>query len=205
MRHPGSTYAVGRRDDSGFTLLELLIAISILALLSVLGYRALSALTESEVRLSQEAARWRVLEQLFTRLEADMRMAQPRPVRAAGGTEPAWIGNTDANGNAEVTFSRAGTEFAIEPGSAGQRLTYRFNSNAVQVVYQPYLDNAAGTPATPYVLADDVAHFRVRYLAPTGEWVPRWPITNDPALPRAVRVELELASGETVERWLTLR
>lgn len=193
------------RRHAGFTLLELLIAISILALLSVLGYRALSALTDSEVRLSDEATRWRTLEQLFTRLEADMRMAQPRPVRAADGTEPAWVGVVDSDGNADLRFSRAGTEFAVEPGSAGQRIGYRFRDGTVQVVYLPYLDSGPTTPATSYILADAIAHFRVRYLDPGGEWSDRWPLRRDQPLPRAVRVELELASGETVERWLTLR
>jgi prepilin-type N-terminal cleavage/methylation domain-containing protein len=39
---------------SGFTLLEVLIAIAIVALLALMGYRALSALSESESRLSAE-------------------------------------------------------------------------------------------------------------------------------------------------------
>ena len=206
---PFSLCAVQSRPDAthsrGFTLLELLIAISILALLSVLGYRAISSLTDSEVRLTEEAARWRTLEQLFTRLEADMRKAQPRAIRIGGGSEPAWLGTTDAEGNAELRFSRSGTEFAVEAGSAGQRIGYRFRGSAVEVVYLPYFDIAPSTPSTVYALADGITHFRVRYLGPTGDWSDRWPIRSDQPLPRAVRVELELHQGETVERWLTLR
>jgi general secretion pathway protein J len=193
------------RGSAGFTLLELLIAISILALLSVLGYRALSALTDSEVRLTQEATRWRTLDQLFTRLESDMRMAQPRAVRAIAGDEPAWLGGTDLQGNADVRFSRAGTEFTLETGSAGQRIGYRLRDRALQVVYYPYLDMAPGTSPTPYVLADGISRFRVTYLDRTGEWRETWPVRPETPLPRAVRVELGLESGETIERWLTLR
>ena len=48
-----------RTRGSGFTLLEILIAIAIMATMAVLGYRALEAMTQSEARLSAEAARWR--------------------------------------------------------------------------------------------------------------------------------------------------
>ncbi|HEX3136894.1 MAG TPA: prepilin-type N-terminal cleavage/methylation domain-containing protein, partial [Casimicrobiaceae bacterium] len=54
---------------SGFTLLEILIAIAIVALLALMGYRALSALSESESRLSAEATKWRTLDLFFARLE----------------------------------------------------------------------------------------------------------------------------------------
>jgi general secretion pathway protein J len=190
---------------AGFTLLELLVAIAILALLSVLGYRALAALTDSEVRLTEEATRWRTLDQLFTRLESDMRQAQPRAVRVSGVNEPAWLGSTDAEGNANLRFSRSGAEFTLEAGSAGQRLGYRFRDGAVEVVYSPYLDIGPETPSTAFVLADGITRFRISYLDPAGGWVDRWPMRADLPLPRAVRVELGLAGGETVERWLTLR
>jgi general secretion pathway protein J len=206
MNRLQSSFA-GRRSrvSAGFTLLELLVAIAILALLSVLGYRALAALTDSEVRLTEEATRWRTLDRLFTRLESDMRQAQPRAVRASGAIEPAWLGTTDADGNADLRFSRAGAEFALEAGSAGQRLGYRFRDGTVEVVYSPYLDIGPATPSTSYVLADSVLHFHVWYLDPAGDWRDRWPAPNDPPVPRAVRVELEVAGGETIERWLTLR
>jgi general secretion pathway protein J len=63
---------------AGFTLVELLVALAILALVSVLAYRAVAALTTSEAQLSAEALKWRNLDGLFARLEADMRVALPR-------------------------------------------------------------------------------------------------------------------------------
>jgi general secretion pathway protein J len=190
---------------AGFTLIELLVALAILALLSVLGYRAVSSLTDSEVRLTEEATRWRVLDQFFTRLEADMREALPRPARTEGGIEPAWVGNTTADGNAELRFSRAGAEFALEAGSAGQRIGYRFRDNAVEIVYWPYPDVSPAATPVSYVLASGISRFHIDYLDPAGGWRDRGPMRDDPPLPRAVRVELVLGSGETIERWLTLR
>src|SRR5262249_49004907 len=65
---------------SGFTLIELMIALAILGLVAVFGYRALASLTDSEAQLSAEAQHWRELDGLFARLEADMREALPRDV-----------------------------------------------------------------------------------------------------------------------------
>jgi len=195
----------GVRVARGFTLVELLVALSILALLSVLGYRAIASLTDSEVRLTAETARWRALDALFVRLEADLRQAQPRGPRAAAGREPAWLAGTDLDGNADLRFSRAGPEFVLEPGSAGQRLGYRLRDGAVEVLYWPHLDPAPGTAPASYALVEGIRRFRVDYLDSAGGWRERWPAAGEPTLPRAARVALTLADGETVERWLVLQ
>ena len=189
----------------GFTLLEILVALAILALLSVLGYRALASLADSEVRLTGETRHWRSLDLLFTRLEADLRQALPREARAGNATQRAWEGSTDSDGNALLTFSRAGPEFTLDVGSAGQRLGYRLREGSIEVLYWPYLDNAAQATPTAYALADGVARFRIDYLDRGGNLREDWPVAGEAALPRAVRVELTLAGGETVERWLALR
>jgi general secretion pathway protein J len=190
---------------AGFTLLELLVALAILALLSVLGYRAVASLADSEVRLTAETTRWRSLDALFTRLEADLRQAQPRAARVAAEVEPAWLGDADSEGNADLRFSRAGPEFALGPGSAGQRLGYRLRNGAVEVLYWPYLDIAPGSVPEPYVLAEGISRFRVDYLDSRNAWRGRWPVAGEPPLPRAVRVLLTLGDGETIERWLALQ
>ena len=189
----------------GFTLIEILIALAILALIATLGYRALSSLTESEGRLAAEGSRWRNLDALFARLEADARAAIPREVRTGTGTEPSWTGSLNAAGDAEMRFSRAGPEFSVEPGGGGQRIGYRMRNGAVDVLYWPRLDQPAAVVPVAYVLTDGVTQFRVAYLDGRGGWRDRWPVPGEPALPRAVRVAMTLAGGEVVERWLALR
>jgi general secretion pathway protein J len=195
----------GRRRSAGFTLIELLVALSILAMLSLLGYRAVVSLTDAEVRLTAETAQWRALDALFMRLEADLRQAQPRAVRSAVGAEPAWVLVPDLDDNTEVRFSRAGPEITLEAGSAGQRIGYRLREGTVEVLYWPYLDAAPGTTPTAYALVEGVRRLAITCLDSTGTWRDRWPVAGEPALPRAVRVELTLAGGEIVERWLVLQ
>ena len=139
------------------------------------------------------------------RLEADMREALPRDVRTGGGSEPAWLGDVDGSGNAQLRFSRAGPEFAPEPGSAGQRIGYRLRDGAIEVQYWPRLDQPATVSPQPYALAGGIAAFRVDYLDSTGAWRERWPALGESPVPRAVRVGITLANGDRIERWLVLR
>jgi general secretion pathway protein J len=190
---------------AGFTLIEVVIALAILALLSVLAYRALAALTDSEAQLTAEAAHWRDLDAMFARLEADVREALPRAVRTGERSEPAWIGEVGADGNAQLRFSRAGPEFALEPGSGGQRIGYRLRNGAVEVLYWPRLDQSPAIVPQAYALVSGVAQLRVAYLDARGGWRDRWPALGEPEVPRAIRVSITLAGGDVIERWITLR
>jgi len=190
---------------AGFTLIEILIALAILGLIAVLGYRAVSSLTESEARLAVESERWRGLDALFARIESDMRLALPRDIRTGAGTEPAWLAQTDDAGNAQLRIARAGPEFLLEPGSAGQRIGYRLRDDVVEVLYWPHLDQPASVAPTAYALAGGIARFEIAYLDARGGWHDRWPLLGEGALPRAARIALTLGDGSTVERWVALR
>jgi general secretion pathway protein J len=188
----------------GFTLLEVLLAIAIVALIAALGYRALAALSDSETRLTAEATRWRTLDLFFARLEGDLRQAMPRPARLSYALAPALLASADAAGNSLLEFSRAGPEFALETGSAGQRLAYRLRDGAVEVLYWASYDRPRGLDPTAYPLLSGVARFQIVYLTQAGTWADSWPVSGEAPLPRAVKVDLTLTSGEAIERWLAL-
>ena len=194
-----------RLHGDGFTLVEILIALAILALVAVLGYRAVSSLTDSEARLAAESERWRGLDALFARLESDMRAAEPREARVGATVEAAWLARTDESGNAELRLSRAGPEFSLEPSSPGQRLGYRLRNGAIEVLYWPHLDLPAGVAPAAYALAGRIARFDVGYLDSGHGWHDHWPLLGESPVPRAVRIVLTLNDGAVVERWITLR
>jgi general secretion pathway protein J len=193
-----------RTPPRGFTLLETLIALAILAMISTLGYRAVSALVDSEAQLTSESLRWRTLDALFARLEADLRQALPREARVGAARAPAWLADVEASGNTALEISRAGPEFTADPGAAGQRIGYRLDGDVVNVLYWPRLDRPAGAVPVAHALAGGVATFSLQFLDTGGAWRARWPALGEPALPRAVRVELDLADGSRVERLLAL-
>jgi general secretion pathway protein J len=189
----------------GFTLIEVLVALAILAIVAVLAYRGTASLTRGEAELASESARWQALDRVFVRLEADMRQAIPRASRHADALEASWsAAPADGDGNTALVFSRAGPEFALEPGVAGQRIAYRLRDGSLELVYWPQLDNVQAAPAV-YPLLADIRGFHVTQLSADNRWSERWPLRAGDEIPRAVRVELTLADGTRIERWFALR
>jgi type II secretion system protein J len=72
-------------------------------------------------------------------------------------------------------------------------------------MYWSSYDRVPATAPNIYPLLSDVARFQLAYLGTDGAWLANWPVAGDAELPRAVRVELVLADGESIERWLALR
>ena len=67
-------------------------------------------------------------------------------------------------------FTRAGAEFSVEPGAAGQRIGYRLRDGAIELAYWPQLDHAASAQPVVYPLVADVAAFELEYLTRDGSW-----------------------------------
>ncbi|MDR0770922.1 MAG: type II secretion system minor pseudopilin GspJ [Burkholderiales bacterium] len=198
------------RACRGFTLIEILIALMIFAVISVLAYRATSALTDGEQRLAREAAHWRAIEQVFTRLEADVRQTLPRPLAEGGRVLPPWSGQREPQRRVELQFARAAPNLPTAVGTThGQRMAYVWQKNerggTLELLYWPTFDNAPDTAPLRYLLLDGVASFRLDYLSKDGGWLDEWPRLGEATLPRAVRVQLAAADGAVVERLFVLQ
>lgn len=195
---------MNRARVPGFTLIEVLVALAVLAVFATFAWRATASLVEGEARLASEARRWQTLDAMYARIEADVRAAVPRAVRVPGGREYAWAGGVDANGQSAFAFTRAGGDPA-EPGAEGVRLTYRLNGGTAEIVYWPRLDRGAGGEPVAYAIADGIARLDVRYADDDGEWTDRWPPDRREGLPRALVVAVTLADGARLERFIVLR
>jgi general secretion pathway protein J len=202
LGRPGAANA--SRRVRGFTLVEALLALAIFGVIAVLSYRATASMSDGEAQLSAEAKRWRTLESLFTRFEADLRQAIPRSARVGPQREPAWVGTT-FEGHAALAFTRAGSEFAIEPGASGQRLGYRLSGTTLELAYWPAIDHEATAKPAIYPLVSGVTAFELAYLTRAGDWRARWPLLGEDDLPRAVKLTLAFEDGTRIDRLFTLR
>ncbi len=194
----------------GFTLMEVLIALAIFALISVMAYRATGAMADSETRLAQESARWRLLEQLFSRMEADIQQALPRPLFEGEQPLPAWSayhgGNGDGQGRVTLQFARAPSRLASPTSApAGQRIAYEWTNGSLDLLYWPTFDNVAHAAPQRYRLLNDINHFRLDYLTQAGQWRETWPQEKEPPLPRAVRIQIATGNSMPVERIFVLQ
>lgn len=197
------------RPSRGFTLIELLVALVILALLSVAGYRGLNAVIQTRERLTEETRKWQHLALFFSRMEQDIAQAIRRPVRDQGGlTRPEWIGLPVVVGDndAELTFTRAGIPDQGESMLPPQRIGYRLQQGAIQLLRWPYPDQAQRAEPMRYPLLEGVREFRLRHLDSNGNWLGQWPTGGQAgALPLALEVAVTLASGEKITRVFALQ
>lgn len=190
-------------QQSGLTLIELLVAVALLAILTLMAYRGLDSMTRANDRTIGESERWRATMLLFERFGADVSQPARRSVREqAGATLPAWWGRVmaDADGaDAQLEFSRKSP-----PGRDESRLGYRLRGGNVELLLWRVLDRAPGSAPEVYPLLDNVRALRVQHLDAQGIWQDRWPVADAEPLPRAVSIELTLAEGPSVRRIFAL-
>ena len=191
--------AVARDARSrGFTLLEVLLALAIMAMLAITGYRALSGMIDGERAITQERDRWRDLDLFFSRFDYDLGHVLPRAYR---------LGATDLPG---LYLRDQGLAFVRGvPGEPPQRIGYRWKDSAIELVYWPQLDAPSAAAPVGYTVAAGIASWQVSFANREGLWVEQWgepgPQADDAPLPRGARVVLILDDGTRVERVFSLR
>jgi len=164
---------------AGFTLIEVVIAIFIAAVMFAIGYRALSqAMTERDAinvaqeRITEIQRGMRVVAQDFAQIEA----RATRDTESSGELQPAV--NADGRDNVLITFSRAGwSNPAGLPRPAEQRVRYRFVDGSLVRDHWLSVDPALNTEPRQRVLLTRVKSAQIRFLDPqTRRWSNSWPL-----------------------------
>ncbi|MET1112173.1 MAG: type II secretion system minor pseudopilin GspJ [Allosphingosinicella sp.] len=188
------------RNDSGFTLAELLVSLFIFGLLSAAGVGLLSF----SVR-AQEAAEARLgdladFRRAGTLLAGDLAQAAPRMARdSAGNSRPAFQGVGGEQGGVALAFVRRGWENLDDaPRPSLQRVEYSVNQGRLERRVYPRLDGAAPLAATTVV--DGVRSIRLRYRDSEGRWRERWDPTKANELPRAVELVMAAEGSGTTRQ-----
>ena len=202
----------------GFTLLEVLIALSIFALISVGSFQLISASVNYQQRSEERMAGFKSVSKMLSLMESDLLQSLERPVRDDYGDSLAAFSGDSAS----IEFTHGGwsnrpvgIEVGGRPAHATlQRTVYRFEfSNDEQGGYQnlwsrqrwDVLDRVQSS-RSQISLRILVERVSVRYLSHGKIWSNHWPVTIDAsqegyrALPLAVEVELSLAKFGEVRR-----
>lgn len=192
----------------GFTLVEVLVALAIFALMAVFAYRGLGAVLQTREHLSEDNRRWRDLALMLRQLEQDLDMAVDRPVRdGADLVQAALTGSPEASGEqaALLSVSRMGDAWRQGAAADVQRHGYRLTQGRIEQLVWPVLDQAPHTQPDVQPLLARVRRFELRYLDDAGQWQPRWPLPGGrTSLPAALEAVVELDEGTTVTRVFAL-
>lgn len=188
------------KRSRGFTLLELLVAIGIFALVSAIAYGSLARFMDDRARLDTEHEFWRGLSLAFSRMEDDLSEARERSIRDnIGFKQPAFRGqptDTRSSGSPSLEFTRGGV-LTFDSGARSdlQRVAYRLTDDGIlKRLVWPVLDQGPETKPQEQTLLTDVEDFRVRFYGPGGIWLDFWPAAGNVTdiLPRGVEITLTL-------------
>lgn len=197
---------------AGFTLLELLVALAIFALLSVMAYAGLSTVLNANQILETNMQRLSEVQHSVTLLSRDIRQTINRAIRDTyGDTKQPLIGATafDSIGTPVIELTRTG--YANPLGTKRsflQRVAYRVEEETLYRDSWRVLDQAQDSEADALAICYEVKSLTLRYLDQENTWHEQWP-PSDPefqggALPKAVEVSLELTDWGKVVRLLSL-
>lgn len=181
-----------RTTPAGFTLVEVLVALSIFALLAAaaVGMMAWSADQQGAVRTRM--ARVGELQRAHALLKADLSQAALRRTRRSdGGVElSAFVAAPPGDGAQPLLgFVRRGwSNPDAAPRASLQYVEYRVVDGRLERSARPLLDGAP--PGTPQVLLEDVESVRTHFHT-WRQWSDGWGggVTE---LPQAVMLELQL-------------
>ncbi len=186
----------------GFTLLELIIAIAIFALISAMTYPSMIQILDLGNQAQQQADRLTELQKAMTIIARDVRQIVDRPVRDSfGSEEKAVVGGTGST--AVLAFSRSGWRNPVGMARPHlQRVAYLLADETLIRQSWYVLDRASDTLASEQPLMGEVKAVEVRFMDDAGKWQDFWPPVDPtkPPLPQAIGIAVELEDWGRINR-----
>lgn len=181
-----------RASEAGFTLVELLVALAIFALISVAGVTLLRSGSDTQIAVKNRLEEYSRINRLSNAMEGDLAQAIPRPLRDPSGQPvPAFTENDAGTAGALFGFVRAGwSNFDEAPRAGLQRVAYVLEDGDLKRLSWPMLDGTA--PADAATLIENVGAAQVQFKDDKGDWRSDWTATDAMALPRAVELRLTI-------------
>ncbi|WP_422344070.1 type II secretion system minor pseudopilin GspJ [Parasphingorhabdus sp.] len=179
------------RTQSGFTLVELMVALFIFSLLSVAGVALLRGAVNSNEVTDAKLGDMARMQRLVSLMEADLSQAVPRPHRDQQGERvAALISETGSNGRGFLSFTRGGQSNINNKARSNMlRVSYQLNDGRLERSQFEMTDG--GAISEPASLLEGVSNLELRFRDKRGQWLRNWQTERLNDLPRAVELRFE--------------
>ncbi len=183
----------------GFTLLELIVALAIFSVVSMLAFGGLLTIQDSREHITRVSAELTELQMAFTILGRDITQLVPRGIRDEFGDPRSALIGGGVGLSQSVEFTRTGLRNPTgRPRSHMQRVGYALKEDKLVRLSWPVLDRAQGAEEAEMILLQDVESLKFRYLDASNRWVTEWPpnLTNvsevSLQVPKAIEVTVDV-------------
>jgi general secretion pathway protein J len=192
----------------GFTLLELVVAMAVFAIMAAIAYSGLNNVLIARQLTEVHSEQLHQLQLAMSWFARDVEQIVNRGVRSEYGEMlPPVVGNDFEGYLLEIT--RGGWRNpANQPRSHLQRVAYAVRDEQLVRAYWRVLDRAEDSKPFENVLLDGVKGVEIRYLASNDEWRTSWPElaatgnVNPEVIPRAIEVNVDTKQFGKITRLL---
>ena len=195
-----------RRATSGFTLLELMVAIAIFAVVATLALTGYTELQRQSEYSEQRLARLRAVQRTVQTLCQDLVQLEPRPIREplGDGFLPALQATDELEYRVQLTRSGWSNTAGVARPTL-QRVGWRLEQDQLWRDHWPTLDRTLVVEPVKLRMLDGVRSIRFRFLTSGREWLDRWPAPqtgqrDDRRRPAAIEVVIELEDWGEIRR-----
>jgi len=204
MQHVSVTSA----RQEGFTLLELLIASIIFAIMAMMAYGGLDNVIQNSKSSEQALKRLQQVQQCVSVLNRDFSQIIQRDIRDEyGNKQPYLVSGNNIDNLTE--FTRGGR---VNPAnllrSSLLRVAYRFEDEKLIRLQWPQLDREQNTEPKKTTLLDNLESITLRFLDEKAEWHEQWPPLNAAASSKpgtATNKPVAIEIGMQLKDWGDIR
>jgi len=188
---------LGRRHgrEDGFTLIEVMVSVTIMAFMSVLSYQAVDVVIEVNERSRSDLAEEAKLQRAWQIIGQDLLHLRPRTfVDERGSIESAYLTDPSEFG---LRFSRGGGPMIRSNPSGVRRIAYSINEEQ-QLQRQSWAitGSTRDSEGTRLLILNDVEEILLEHLTPDYSYDPNWPPLNQKvtirSLPKMIRLKIRL-------------
>jgi len=186
----------------GFTLLELMIAITVFSMLSISAYQILNGVLRSDEIAENHSVKLKQLQRSFVVLERDFDQTTARPMRYEGEKAGApfmagkYLFESEFDGISLVRLGWRNPQGQL-PRSGLQRVSYIVRDEQLVRQYYLYPDPEVGTDPREEILLSGVSGFTLQY-SKDKKWLEKW--SDKQSIPDGIKLTITLEGYGEMER-----
>ena len=200
------------KQQAGFTLFELMVAMAVFGVVSYMAYTGLAQILDARKQINITQQRLADIQLTFLNIERDLQHVVKRPIRNSFGD---YVGEVvgDELADYRLALTRGGRHVPEDfPMSNLMRVGYVLEDEILYRISWPVLDQAQDTEPRKTKILANVENVEVRFLSAKGDWETSWDSAETPlttvtsgtpvamGTPRAIAVKITIKDYGAINR-----